>query len=156
MSAFCVDQTECLGLGSLDQLEPIATEAGPVAVPIDWEIVQLVWDAAAGYPTDSAYRDYHGRTVHDLKPWNIGGRPYRQYEALVLARRHARDFVDRDDVSSFAFDLVRHETEVPGEEVLVHKLARFFAHASTRLTHIASRKYIERGRRVPGDGKRLA
>jgi 1,4-alpha-glucan branching enzyme len=93
--AFCVDQTQQLGLGSLDQLEPIATEAGPVAVPIDWEIVSLVWDGAAGYPANPAYRDYHGRTYHDLKPWNIGGTPYRHYEALVLARRHAQDFVDR-------------------------------------------------------------
>jgi 1,4-alpha-glucan branching enzyme len=95
VTAFCVDQTEPLGLGSLDQLEPIATEAGPVAVPVDWEVVQLVWDGGQGYPTNPAYRDYHGRTVHDLKPWNIGGRPYRHYEALVLARRHARDFVER-------------------------------------------------------------
>ncbi len=95
VSAFCVDQTEQLGLGSLDQLEPIATPAGPVAVPIDWEIVRLVWDGVDGYPTHPAYRDYHGRTVHDLKPWNIGGEPYRHYEALVVARRHARDFVER-------------------------------------------------------------
>jgi 1,4-alpha-glucan branching enzyme len=95
VGAFCVDQTEQLGLGSLDQLEPVATEAGPVAVPIDWEIVRLVWDGADGYPTNPAYRDYHGRTVHDLKPWNIGGEPYRHYEAMVVARRHARDFVER-------------------------------------------------------------
>jgi 1,4-alpha-glucan branching enzyme len=95
VSAFCVDQTEQLGFGSLDQLEPIATEAGPVAVPIDWETVDLVWDGANSYPATPAYRDYHGRTVHDLKPWNIGGAPYRHYEALVLARRHARDFVNR-------------------------------------------------------------
>src|SRR4051812_42908878 len=32
--AFCVDQTKALGLGSLDQLEPIATEAGPGAGPV--------------------------------------------------------------------------------------------------------------------------
>jgi 1,4-alpha-glucan branching enzyme len=95
VSAFCVDQTEPLGLGSLDQLEPIATEAGPVAVPIDWEIVSLVWDGENSYPAHPAYRDYHGRTVHDLKPWNVGGQPYRHYEALVQARRHARDFVER-------------------------------------------------------------
>jgi 1,4-alpha-glucan branching enzyme len=95
VSAFCVDQTDQLGLASLDHLEPVATEAGPVAVPIDWEVVRLVWDGADGYPANPAYRDYHGRTVHDLKPWNIGGKPYRHYEALVLARRHARDFVER-------------------------------------------------------------
>jgi 1,4-alpha-glucan branching enzyme len=95
VSTFCADQTEALGLGSLDQLEPIATEAGPVAVPVDWAMVNLVWDGDRSYPANPAYRDYHGRTVHDLKPWNIGGEPYRHYEALRLARAHARDFVDR-------------------------------------------------------------
>jgi 1,4-alpha-glucan branching enzyme len=95
VAAFCVDQTEQHGLASLDQLEPVATEAGPVAVPIDWEIVRLVWDGVDGYPANPVYRDYHGRTVHDLKPWNIGGKPYRHYEAMVAARRHARDFVER-------------------------------------------------------------
>jgi 1,4-alpha-glucan branching enzyme len=88
---FCVDQTDALGLGSLDQLEPIATEAGPVAVPVDWELVRLVWDGEHSYPANPAYRDYWGRTVHDLKPWNVGG----DSEALKLARIHARDFVGR-------------------------------------------------------------
>jgi len=92
--AFCVDQTEALGLGSLDQLEPIATPAGPVAVPIDWELISLVWDSN-GYPADPEYRNYHGRTVHDLRPWSNGGEPYRHWRALVLARRHAREFVER-------------------------------------------------------------
>jgi 1,4-alpha-glucan branching enzyme len=95
VSAFCVDQTDVLGLGSLDQLEPIATEAGPVAIPVDWEVVRLVWDIADGYPARPGYRDYHGRTLHDLRPWAIGGEPYRHYRALVTARRHARDFVDK-------------------------------------------------------------
>ena len=47
---FCVDQTEALGLGALDHLEPVATEAGPVAVPIDWQTVELVWDDRAATP----------------------------------------------------------------------------------------------------------
>jgi len=93
-SAFCVDQTDALGLGSLDHLEPVATGAGPAAVPIDWETISLVWDAA-GYPAHPTYRNYHGRTIHDLKPWSNGGEPYRHEEALGLARQHAVDFVDR-------------------------------------------------------------
>jgi 1,4-alpha-glucan branching enzyme len=109
--AFCVDQTDALGLGSLDQLEPIATEAGPVAVPVDWELVQLVWDGGNGYPTNPAYRDYWGRTVHDLKPWNIGGKPYRHYEALKLARRHAREFVQ---TAIARLDAYRAENGRPG------------------------------------------
>jgi 1,4-alpha-glucan branching enzyme len=108
---FCVDQTDALGLGSLDQLEPIATAAGPVAVPVDWELVRHVWDGTDGYPANPAYRDYHGRTVHDLKPWNIGGRPYRHYEALKLARSHARDFVKR---AIARLDAYREERGRPG------------------------------------------
>jgi 1,4-alpha-glucan branching enzyme len=108
---FCVDQTETLGLGSLDQLEPIATEAGPVAVPVDWELVRLVWDGADGYPANPAYRDYHGRTVHDLKPWNIGGEPYRRYDALKLARAHARDFVGK---AIARLDAYREQRGKPG------------------------------------------
>ncbi|MFL5885172.1 MAG: 1,4-alpha-glucan branching protein domain-containing protein, partial [Thermoleophilaceae bacterium] len=92
---FCVDQTDALGLGSLDHLEPLATDAGPVAVPICWEMVSLVWDIEHGYPANPLYRDYHGRTVHDLKPWNHSGEPYRHHQALALAREHARDFVRR-------------------------------------------------------------
>ena len=92
--AFCVDQTEAFGLGAPEQLEPVATEAGPVAVPIDWETIRLAWDPA-GYPAHPTYRNYHGRTIHDLKPWSNGGRPYRHGAALALAREHAADFVSR-------------------------------------------------------------
>jgi 1,4-alpha-glucan branching enzyme len=92
--AFCVDQTAALGLGSLDNLEPVMTAAGVVAVPVDWQTVQLAWSESA-YAGNPVYRDYHARTVHDLKPWNNGGGPYRHFEALALARRHARDFVAR-------------------------------------------------------------
>jgi len=108
---FCVDQTDALGLGSLDQLEPIATEAGPVAVPLDWELIALVWDGENSYPADPVYRDYWGRTVHDLKPWNVGGKPYRHYEALKLARAHARDFVGR---AIARLDAYRAERGRPG------------------------------------------
>jgi 1,4-alpha-glucan branching enzyme len=108
---FCLDQTDALGLGSLDHLEPIATEAGPVAVPVDWELIRLVWDGDRSYPANPAYRDYWGRTVHDLKPWNVGGKPYRHYEALKLARGHARDFVGR---AIARLDAYREERGRPG------------------------------------------
>jgi len=90
--AFCVDQTPVAGF---DHLTPVATEPGPVAVPIDWDAVQLVWNDESGYPADRTYRNYWGRTVHDLKPWSNGGRPYDHDAALALAREHARDFVAR-------------------------------------------------------------
>ena len=90
---FCVDQTNARGLGSFDQLEPVATEAGPVAVPIDWQTVELIW-GPDGYPGKGTYRDYHGRTVHDLKPWNNEGGPYDHEAAMGLAKRHAAEFVE--------------------------------------------------------------
>jgi 1,4-alpha-glucan branching enzyme len=91
---FCVDQTDTLGHGALEHLEPITTATGPVAVPLDWQTVELVW-GASGYPSHSDYRDYHGRTLHDLRPWTNGGEPYDHERALALAREHARDFVDQ-------------------------------------------------------------
>ncbi len=93
VQAFCVDQTGSLGLGSLDQLEPIQTEAGPVAVPIDWLSIELIWNERTGYPTASAYRNSHQRTTYDLKPWDNAGRPYDYAAAIELAQRHARGFV---------------------------------------------------------------
>jgi 1,4-alpha-glucan branching enzyme len=90
--AFCVDQT---GVDGFDHLLPAATEAGPVAVPIDWQTVQLVWNDENGYPADPLYRNYWGRTVHDLRPWSNAGQPYDHEAALALAREHARDFVTR-------------------------------------------------------------
>jgi 1,4-alpha-glucan branching enzyme len=93
--AFCVDQTEFHGQGSPRHLEPVATKAGPVAVPIDWQAVELVWNEREGYPAAHAYRDYHHRTLHDLKPWDNAGRPYDRSTAKALAADHARDFVAR-------------------------------------------------------------
>jgi 1,4-alpha-glucan branching enzyme len=90
---FCVDQTVALGHGTRDQLRPIATEAGPVAVPIDWQTVELIW-GPSGYPSHDTYRDYHGRTEHDLRPWNNAGQPYDHEAALALAGEHARAFVE--------------------------------------------------------------
>ena len=69
--------------------------------------------------------------------------PY-ELSALPAPCRPPSKLVDRDDVSNYAFDLVRHECETPAAMDLAHKLARFFSHASTRLTHIASRLYVQR------------
>jgi 1,4-alpha-glucan branching enzyme len=57
--------------------------------------VELVWHDRDGYPAHGAYRDYWGRTVHDLKPWSNAGQPYDHDAALALAREHARHFVSR-------------------------------------------------------------
>src|SRR5688572_9287504 len=91
---FCVDQTEAHGIGALEHLEPVATDTGPIAVPLDWQTIELVWGASC-YPAHAEYRDYHGRTLHDLKPWTNGGQPYSHERALELAREHGQDFVAR-------------------------------------------------------------
>ena len=93
--AFCVDQSTAGGVGAPEQLEPVATGAGVVAVPIDWLTVELVWNHRSGYPSHPTYRDYHRRTTHDRRPWNTAGDPYRPADARALAAEQARDFVAR-------------------------------------------------------------
>jgi 1,4-alpha-glucan branching enzyme len=90
--AFCVDQT--LGGDPLDQLEPVATEGGAVAIPIDWQTISLVWDDR-GYPADPVYRDYHAPSMNGLRPWANSGQPYDRDAAMRRAREHARDFIGR-------------------------------------------------------------
>jgi 1,4-alpha-glucan branching enzyme len=92
--AFCVDQTARIRAGGdpLDQLEPVATEAGPVAVPIDWGTVDLVW-SEHGYPGDGAYRDYHRQTLNGMRAWANAGGPYDPAAARARAQDHARQFV---------------------------------------------------------------
>jgi 1,4-alpha-glucan branching enzyme len=93
--ACCVDQTDEFGDGALDNLEPVMTPEGVVAVPIDWRTICLIWDMKDGYPGAPAYRDYHRLTRYHLKPWNVAGEPYRYEDAMALAREHARDFVGK-------------------------------------------------------------
>jgi 1,4-alpha-glucan branching enzyme len=91
VKAFCVDQTNN---ETLDQLEPVETESGVVAVPIDWETIALVWDDR-GYPADPAYRDYHAPSMNGLRPWANSGAAYDPELAARRAAEHARDFVGR-------------------------------------------------------------
>ena len=100
----CVDQTDQFGRGSLDNLEPVLTDTGVVAVPVDWDTICLVWDMDDGYPTAPAYRDYHRKTRYHLKPWNTTGEPYSRDDALAQAREHAVDFVARALVRSNEVD----------------------------------------------------
>ena len=89
----CLDQTAVHGYGAPEHLEPVLAPGGVVVAPIDWAGVQLVWNGDTGFPAHHLYRDYHRRTVHDLRPWSNGGDPYRPAEAAALAREHARVFV---------------------------------------------------------------
>jgi hypothetical protein len=60
-----------------------------------------------------------------------------ELNALPRACRPPGKIVDADDVAAYAFELVRHECDTDARETdLVHKLARFFAHAATRLSQV--------------------
>jgi 1,4-alpha-glucan branching enzyme len=108
--ATCVDLTDVLGRGDPRHLRPLATEHGPVLVPLDRETIELVW-SDGGYPADGAYRDYHHHTIHHHRPWANDGSTYDHVAALALAREHAADFVARSIVR---LDAARDELGGPG------------------------------------------
>ncbi len=88
--AFCVHQPA--DGDALDRLEPVLTPSGPVAVPIDWGTIELVW-SDHGYPTDGAYRDYHHHTLNGMRAWANDGRPYDADRAAERVAAHAGEFV---------------------------------------------------------------
>jgi 1,4-alpha-glucan branching enzyme len=92
--AACVDLTDVFGRGDARHLRPLGTEAGPILVPIDREVIELVWHAD-GYPSHGAYRDYHHHTTHHHKPWSNDGAVYDRERALAQARADASAFVAR-------------------------------------------------------------
>jgi len=92
--ATCVDLTDVLGRGAPAQLAPIATDDGPLLVPIDRATIELVW-SDEGYPCHDAYRDYHAFTVHHHRVWRNDGATYDHATALAQARADAADFVTR-------------------------------------------------------------
>jgi 1,4-alpha-glucan branching enzyme len=92
--ATCVELTDVLGHGAPRHLRPIATDDGPLLVPIDRALIDLVW-SDAGYPAHPAYRDYHAFTVHHHRVWRNDGTTYDHEAALAQARAHAADFVTR-------------------------------------------------------------
>jgi 1,4-alpha-glucan branching enzyme len=89
---FCLDQSDANGLESLDNLEPVATAAGPVAAPIDWHTVAQVW-RADGFPVAQTYRSSFKRTIHSLMPYNNAGEAWNIDAARAQAHAHAAAFV---------------------------------------------------------------
>ena len=90
----CVDLTDVLGRGAPEQLRPLRTEAGPLLVPIDREVIELLW-SAGGYPSHGSHRDYHRRSPRDHHPWAVNGAAYDPERAREQCRGDARDFVAR-------------------------------------------------------------
>ncbi|MBJ7347335.1 MAG: DUF1957 domain-containing protein [Thermoleophilaceae bacterium] len=90
---FCVDQTNQLGLGSLDHLQPSVTESDLVALPIDWQTVSKIW-AMDGYPVAAPYRSSFRRSMHSHMPWRNDGGDYDPRAARTQADAHAKEFVE--------------------------------------------------------------
>ncbi len=87
---FCVDQSR--HQEPLEALAPIATEAGPVALPIDWEAIQWLW-SLDGYPSDPAHAQFAGESLRGVRIWKVGGGGYEPAAAEAVARRQAGEFL---------------------------------------------------------------
>jgi 1,4-alpha-glucan branching enzyme len=88
----CVDQSAIYGEQSLRNMQPLATESGVTAIPIDWHTVAQVW-REDGYPSLGAYRSTFRRTIHDLLPYNNDGEGWNPAAARALAESHADTFL---------------------------------------------------------------
>jgi 1,4-alpha-glucan branching enzyme len=89
---FCVDQSAAPGFARLDALRPIATEAGPVAAPIDWEAISWLW-SLDGYPSDPAHAQFAGKSLRGIRIWKVGGGAYDPDAAAGAAQRQAAEFL---------------------------------------------------------------
>ncbi len=88
---FCVDQSR--HEDPLTALLPIATDAGPVALPIDWEAVSWLW-SLDGYPSDPAHTDFHRESLRGARVWSIGGEIRDPEAGAERAREQAREFLE--------------------------------------------------------------
>ncbi len=75
-----------------DALTPVATDAGPVALPIDWEAIQWLW-SLDGYPSDPAHAQFAGKSLRGVRIWKVGGGAYEPAAAEAAARRQAGEFL---------------------------------------------------------------
>ncbi len=87
---FCVDQSA--HEAPLQALEPVRTEAGPIALPIDWEAISWLW-ALDGYPSDPAHAQFDGKSLRGIRIWKVGGGAYDPAAAAAAARRQAGEFL---------------------------------------------------------------
>jgi 1,4-alpha-glucan branching enzyme len=87
---FCVDQSA--HREPFDALTPVATEAGVVALPIDWEAIQWLW-SLDGYPSDPAHAQFAGKSLRGVRIWRVGGGAYEPEAAAQAARRQAAEFL---------------------------------------------------------------
>jgi len=87
---FCVDQSA--HEQPMEALAPVATAAGPVALPIDWEAIGWLW-SLDGYPADPAHAQFAGKSLRGIRLWKVGGGAYDPAVAEAAARRQAGEFL---------------------------------------------------------------
>jgi 1,4-alpha-glucan branching enzyme len=87
---FCTDQSA--HEAPLQALAPIRTQAGPVALPIDWEAIGWLW-SLDGYPSDPAHAQFAGKSLRGVRLWKVGGGAYDPAAAEATARRQAGKFL---------------------------------------------------------------
>jgi 1,4-alpha-glucan branching enzyme len=87
---FCVDQSA--HTEPLDALAPVRTEAGPTALPIDWETIAWLW-SLDGYPSDPDHAQFAGKSLRGIRIWRVGGGAYDPAAAEAAARRQAEEFL---------------------------------------------------------------
>jgi 1,4-alpha-glucan branching enzyme len=87
---FCIDQSAYHD--PLDALAPVRTQAGPVALPIDWESIAWLW-SLDGYPSDPAHAQFAGKSLRGIRIWRVGGGAYDPAAAEAAARRQAGEFL---------------------------------------------------------------
>jgi 1,4-alpha-glucan branching enzyme len=87
---FCVDQSA--DTDPLDALAPVRTEAGPVALPIDWEAIAWLW-SLDGYPSAPEHAQFAGKSLRGIRIWRVGGGAYDPAAAAAAARRQAQEFL---------------------------------------------------------------
>ena len=90
VSWFCTDQSA--HEAPLQALAPVRTEAGPVALPIDWEAIGWLW-SLDGYPSDPAHAQFAGKSLRGVRLWKVGGGAYDPVAAAAVARRQAHEFL---------------------------------------------------------------
>jgi len=87
---FCVDQSA--HTDPLDALAPVRTEAGPVALPIDWEAIAWLW-SLDGYPSAPEHAQFAGKSLRGIRIWRVGGGAYDPAAAAAAAHRQAQEFL---------------------------------------------------------------
>jgi 1,4-alpha-glucan branching enzyme len=90
LTHFCVDASAYED--PLAALRPIATDAGPVAFPIDWGAVSWLW-SLDGYPSDPMHTDFHRESLRGARVWSIGGEIRDPEASAERAREQAHEFL---------------------------------------------------------------